>query len=113
MSCFPIFFQPFFFFFFGSVLLSSCFGLFLKTPKENFFSSLFPWLPYSFFFGLLFHEVIVFFALVGIFYSRAVMNQRLLAWHGMKAGMDDERKEGRRWAEGGGGKGGKVGGTPW
>lgn len=27
------------------------------------------------------------------------MNQRLLAWHGTKAGMDDERKEGRRWAE--------------
>lgn len=27
------------------------------------------------------------------------MNQRLLAWHGMKAGMDVERKEGRRWAE--------------
>lgn len=35
------------------------------------------------------------------------MNQRLLAWHGMKAGMDDERKEGRRWAEGGGGERGK------
>lgn len=30
------------------------------------------------------------------FYPRAEMNQRLLAWHGMKAGMDDERKEGWR-----------------
>ena len=62
------------------------------------------------FFLVAFHGVIVFFAPYANFYARAEMNQRLLAWHGMKAGMDDERTEGRRWAEGGMGEGEKLAG---